>query len=453
MTPTTLRPTTPTTLRLGAFVAAVLAGAAVAGTFAFVLGSESYNLWGALVTVPVVVAINVVLIWRVSRRADERWLAGLLGLALAAKLVGAMVRYYVAFVVYAGVADAQRYNLYAATYYTEWRQGNVTWEWGGKQGTQNMELLTTAVYTVVGPSPIAAFVVFASLAFWGQYLLFRAFRVALPDGDGKRYALLVMLLPSLLYWPSSIGKESWLMLFVGVTALGAARFFSRQRGAIALLVVGAAGTTLLRPHLAVLLFAALAVAQLFRQRGKRSTGALSKAGGLVVLATAGLILTSQSASFLGIDDFSWQAVSDSVDEASDQASQGGSAFEATPIKSVADVPSAIVTVLFRPFPFEARNAQMLVQSLEGVFLLFLFVRAWPRWRHVLTTMRGSPYVTFALVYTASFVWAFSGFGNFGILARQRVLMLPFFLVLLALPTVDRLRERTRVDRVLHDVRR
>ncbi len=69
-----------------------------------------------------------------------------------------------------------------------WRRGNITWEWGGKQGTQYMELITTAVYTVVGPSPIAGFVIFASMAFWGQYLLFRAFRVALPDGDGKRYA-------------------------------------------------------------------------------------------------------------------------------------------------------------------------------------------------------------------------------------------------------------------------
>ena len=443
----------PTTLRLGAIGVAAIAGAALAGLFAWVLGTESYNLWGALVTVPVVVAINVILIWRVSRREDEPWLAGLLGLALAAKLAAAMGRYYVAYVVYAGAADAQRYNLYAASWYDEWRRGNITWEWGGKQGTQYMELITTAVYTVVGPSPIAGFVVFASMAFWGQYLLFRAFRVALPDGDGRRYALLVMLLPSMLYWPSSIGKEAWLLLFVGLTALGAARLFTRDRGALVLLGVGAAGMTLLRPHLAVLLFAALAVAQLFRPKGRQSTAVLSKVGGLVVLATAAVILTSQSASFLGIDDFSWQAVSESVDKAADQASEGGSTFESTPIRSPGDIPSAVLTVLFRPFPWEAHNAQMLVQGLEGLLLLVLLVRAWPRWRHLPTIMRASPYVTFAVVYAASFIWAFSGFGNFGILARQRVLMLPFFLVLLALPTIAPRRRRSRVDKVLHDARR
>ena len=48
-------------------------------------------------------------------------------------------------------------------------------------------------------------------------------------------------------------------------------------------------------------------------------------------------------------------------------------------------------------------------------------------------MRTNPYVTFAVVYALAFIIAFAGFANFGILARQRTLMLPFFLVLLALP--------------------
>jgi apolipoprotein N-acyltransferase len=96
---------------------------------------------------------------------------------------------------------------------------------------------------------------------------------------------------------------------------------------------------------------------------------------------------------------------------------------------------------------------MLVQSLEGLLLLVLLVRAWPRWRHLPTIMRASPYVTFCVVYAASFIWAFSGFGNFGILARQRVLMLPFFLVLLALPAIAPRRRRSRDAKVLLDARR
>ena len=68
-------------------------------------------------------------------------------------------------------------------------------------------------------------------------------------------------------------------------------------------------------------------------------------------------------------------------------------------------------------------------------------------------MRRNPYVTFAVVYVAAFIWAFSGFGNFGILARQRVLMLPFFLVLLALPKKQDTVPEDEAERVLQGARR
>ncbi len=38
-----------------------------------------------------------------------------------------------------------------------------------------------------------------------------------------------------------------------------------------------------------------------------------------------------------------------------------------------------------------------------------------------------------LIYTLVFVYAFSTFANFGILTRERVMVLPFVLVLFALP--------------------
>jgi hypothetical protein len=133
--------------------------------------------------------------------------------------------------------------------------------------------------------------------------------------------------------------------------------------------------------------------------------------------------------------------------------QGGSSFTPVPLDSVFGVPMAILTVLFRPFPWEASNAQLLLQSLEGMFLLVLAVRAWPRLRNLLKLMRTNSYIVFAVVYASAFIVAFSGFGNFGILARQRVLMLPFFLVLLALPTLEQERARARQEGLLSVVRR
>jgi hypothetical protein len=249
----------------------------------------------------------------------------------------------------------------------------------------------------------------------------------------------------MLYWPSSIGKESWLMLFVGMTALGAAKFFRQQRGALALLAAGAFGTALIRPHIAVLLFAALLVAQLFRPATRQVTGVLNKSAGLLVMAAAAWVLATQSAELLGTDDISWQGVTQSLEMAGGRTTQGGSEFSPVPVESPFGFPAAAVTVLFRPFPWEASNVQLLVQSLEGLFLLGLTVASWPRLRRLPSIMRRSPYVVFAVVYVISFIVAFSGFANFGILARQRVLMLPFFLVLLALPAGRRGSERDNDD--------
>ena len=436
-------------VRAGAVTLALVVGGAIAALFSWALRTQSYNVWGAIVIVPLLAALNLLLIWRVTRGAREKWLGPLLVIALAAKILGTLVRYAVAYVVYEGAADAERYNLYAAAHYQLWRQGVIQWDAAGARGTQYLELITTALYTVVGPSPLAAFVVFASFAFWGQYLMYRAFGIALPWANARRYAFLVMLLPSMLYWPSSIGKESWLMLFVGVTALGAAKLFARRPGAVLLLAVGAAGTGIIRPHIALLLFAGLAVAQLFRPTGERSTDILSKLGGLLVVGAVALVLTTQSAAMLGIDDLSWQAISESVEFRQEQTAQGGSSFTPVPVTSVIGIPIAVITVVFRPFPWEAQNPQLLLQSIEGSILLVLTIRAWPAIRRLPQIMRQNAYVVFAMTYSMAFVIAFSGFGNFGILARQRVLMLPFFLILLALTTVKAPLTDARSTKDLH----
>ncbi|MDQ1497316.1 MAG: hypothetical protein QOI86_656, partial [Actinomycetota bacterium] len=45
-----------------------------------------------------------------------------------------------------------------------------------------------------------------------------------------------------------------------------------------------------------------------------------------------------------------------------------------------------------------------------------------------------PYVVFGLVYTLTFIYAFSALGNFGILARERSQVLPALFVVLCIPT-------------------
>ena len=57
---------------------------------------------------------------------------------------------------------------------------------------------------------------------------YRAFVTALPDADHHRYALLIFLWPTLVFWPSSIGKDCWLLFTLGIASLGAARVLVRR---------------------------------------------------------------------------------------------------------------------------------------------------------------------------------------------------------------------------------
>lgn len=419
------------------FLAALIGLAGYIRLLTALMDTESYNTWGALFIVPIVAGLNLFLI-SVVCRDKESWVGRIVVLGYLLKLVGTFARYFMAYVLYGGASDAQRYNLYAAEHYFEWRKGSFLWEAGEKAGTQAMELITTAVYFVIGPSTLAAFFVFGSTAFWGVYLVFRAFQIGVPEGDHRRYALIVFLLPSLLFWPSSIGKESWLMLFVGVSAYGAARFFGgRTLTGVLLIVLGLAGSALIRPHVTVLIAAALLVAQLFRPTGGAASGLLSKVVGIGLMGVAVLVLTTQSAEFLGIDDINVDTVTAEIEYRGGNTEQGGSAFEPVPLDHPLGIPAAIGTVLFRPLPWEASGPAMLAQSLESVLLIGTFAFSLPRLRSLPGLLRRNPYVVFALVYALAFIIAFAGFSNFGILARQRVLMLPFVLILLALPLPPR----------------
>jgi hypothetical protein len=103
------------------------------------------------------------------------------------------------------------------------------------------------------------------------------------------------------------------------------------------------------------------------------------------------------------------------------------------VRTPFDLPLATVTVLFRPLLIDAHNVQAMAASVEGTFLLALCV---VRWRWIMAAgrlLRRRPYLTVALVYTLLFVIGFSSVANFGILARERVQVLPMLLVLMCVP--------------------
>ncbi|MDZ7673832.1 MAG: hypothetical protein U5K30_02005 [Acidimicrobiales bacterium] len=402
--------------------------------------------------VPIVFGLGLVAL-HLTRNLNRRRsfdLAGIVLTGFAMKLVFVALRYDAIYGTYSGVGDAGAYHEHGVRLAQAYRMLDFAEPARQKiPGTGFIRVVTGYVYAVLTPDIVIGFIVFGLFAFIGTFLLYRAFELAVPEGNARRYALLIFLWPSMLFWPGSIGKEAWILLGMGLFAYGGARVLSHQRGGFLLAAAGAWAIVMTRPHVILLLFGAFAVGYALRP-GSRVAGlglATKIVGGLFLFAV-GTFMISTFNEFFGIDEFSQESIEQEFEETSEQTSQGGSRYETPSPFSPLGYPIALVTVLFRPFPFEADNAQMLLTSVEGLVLAVLLLSAVPRMLSAPGALRKWPYVAASLTYVPVFAFAFSSLGNFGILARQRVQMLPFLFVLVALPPLgsavaDRRRARRR----------
>lgn len=387
-----------------------------------------YDLAGGIVVGHILALITVPLLLHLTRQEDDGWIRVILIGGLVVKLLGTFARHFMVFSLYGG-GDAFLYDRIGGEIAAAFRQGDFAVDIGQQLiGTSFIEIFTGAVYTVIGPTRLGGFLVYSWLGFWGLYLFYRAVKVAIPHADLRRYAALVFFLPSMVFWPSSIGKEAWMTLGLGMAAYGAAKLVSHRRHAWPWLILGLVSTGLVRPHITITVVASLGVAYLFTGAKRQGFGApLAKASGLVALLVVFTLTLSSVESKFKLEE--GEGVRDVLTETQAQTSDDGSEFDAVAARSPLDIPLAAFSVLFRPLPYEARNLQTLATSLEGALLLVLFVRNWRRLANVVPRRR-APYLAFVATYSLLFVIAFSNFGNFGLLARQRVQLYPFVLVLL-----------------------
>ena len=412
-------------------------GALVTALVLLVAGITTWSVWGGVLVAPILVVISVSAFRRQARREGDSDLFALLLVALAVKLAGSIVRYFVAYSVYGGVADATGYHGWGVRLADGFWHGQFDTGLQDLSGTDFIRFLTGLVYTVIGPSRMGGFLLFSWLGFLGLYLFYRAFVIAVPEGRRRTYAVLVFFLPSLVYWPSSIGKEAWMMLALGLAAFGAAKMLTGaiRSGAVPL-GVGLWFAWLVRPHVAGLVAIALAGGFLMKKSSSqaRLLAPVGKAVAFTGLVAIALVLVMQTDRFLKNAGFKpQQGITAVLTGVQERTQQGGSSFAPSVFESPARAPVAAVTVLFRPLIVDAHNVQALISGIEGTFL-FLFALVRYRWiLAALGSIRRQPYVAFAIGYTALFVVAFSSVANFGLLARERTQLLPFFLVLLTIP--------------------
>jgi hypothetical protein len=443
----------------------VAAGAAYLVALGWAMQNLSYDVWGALVIVPVLAAISAPLINR-TFTGDVEHLRPWIWAGLVVKFAGAIAGYYVRFDAYGGSADAGRYHQFGKVLAEDVRSGLATpfALIPRSTGTQFMETLTGAVYTVTGSSLMGGFMVFAWMSFWGLVFYVKAAHHAIPGLATRRYTLALFAFPSLIYWGSSIGKEAFVGLCLGLAAWGAAIVFTRRgnvRVGVVMTVAGLLGSGFVRPHFASVWAGAIVIALVARvvldasgrhtaEGDARRRVQLSTILLVVVAGIGFLIVASVALNYLPSDAGDAAPVSDQFtgifSTVESRTSQGGSSFIPATVNGPQDWPWSAFRTVTRPLLNEATDLATLLPAIEMTALLLVGVFSWRRLAHVPKLMLTTPYLVFAALCVVTFGVAFSSIGNLGILVRQRSLILPLVMVFWCVPPIVFASERRTAER-------
>lgn len=376
--------------------------------------------------------------WLQRRHADEPWLARLLTLGVIAKLVGSVLRYLTLVNAAGQVGDATVYDTYGKRFANGWlgQAGAVLPQLTDLKKSNFLRWFTGIVYYLFGRDLIAGYFVFGLIAFTGSYLWYRAAVLAVPHLDRKLFFILILFAPSIVFWPSSIGKEALMQFGLGGIALGTAHIMNgRPLQGTLVAVPGGWLVWVVRAHLMGLSVLAAAFGYVLGRKPPTThiKSSLARPVGVVLTTLFATFAVTQGAKALHIPSLSLSSVQTELDTTNASTSQGHSSFSNSNVSlSPLRLPQDAVTVLLRPFPWEVQTSNQILASLEGMALVVFIVHRRRSVALSLRKLREQPFVFYCWTLTLLYVLLFQAFGNFGLLVRQRSIVLPALYVILSL---------------------
>lgn len=306
----------------------------------------------------------------------------------------------------------------------------------GSDTTATMKGLASLSCLMFADSLWAISIAWTMLSFFGKVALYMSFRDIFPR-QRPQVAIAVLLVPSVVYWTAGMIKESIVVAGIGFAALGFSMLWKRRFLGVIPLVLGAGVVALVKPHVVMsagiaggaFLYWARAVS-----RGTVEIKPFSLLAGLAV-ASVGMLVAGQISPRLSVTN-----LLDEVSELQEQGARGGSSFQLSDEPTtglgaqLAIAPYALLTALYRPVIFEARNPQMLVNALESTAFLLLTIQIFRRrgYRGMMPYLVRYPILSFCLVFALIMALGTGlATGNLGTLSRYRVPLIPFFAVYLA----------------------
>jgi hypothetical protein len=328
------------------------------------------------------------------------------------------------------------------TYY-DFQAGNVAdmiragewWQINLNAGSDTVSLITGLLYLPFGPTAGGMTFLSGLLGFVGSLCFVGAAATSLQGRPLKGYTIFVMMLPSILFWSTIFGKDSWVFFGLGLGSFGIAKWLKHRTwsGLLKALVgIGVVGA--FRPHIALAIILSLALTTLVsRERKARLSG--TKSIVVLVLLVPLMFFMWRGVSYLtGISEVSEESI---VGRITDQGvytrAGGGSDVATTEIHStrefISQLPTGAVRLLFRPFLWEATSPFMFLAALDNLILIGVLVVKHHNVVDTLRHLRTRPFAFYCFVLSIELAVIFSTVPNLGLLMRQKTQITPLLYVL------------------------
>jgi hypothetical protein len=277
------------------------------------------------------------------------------------------------------------------------------------------------------------FLLFQTFGFWGILFILRSFDEIHRELGQPTFKpiYLLLFLPGLHFWTGGIGKDGPMFLAVALCTWAAFRLQTRYLAFGA----GVAIALLVRPHIALL---ALVVFALTLLVGRGTSLLMRVALIAVVVAGMGTAAGLVESTVSGLSLTNADSVSEALDSRSRVSEESGADLSITG----ASFPVRLLSLLFRPFFFDAKGIFGLVASLENLVLLGVAFTLVRRPRTALAIARATVFARFAFFFVVMITLLLATVNyNVGLGLRQKMMMMPalliFFAAVLAVRTVQK----------------
>lgn len=288
-------------------------------------------------------------------------------------------------------------------------------------GTHAVIALTSVFTGLLGLSLLGVFLVFNIFGYIGLLGFAGALKaVTLRKSRQLRLlALIIIMLPSVSFWSSAIGKDAISFMAMGLALWAAIDL--KNRGLLMTFAVLA--MLFVRPHMAGMMVMGLSASFTLQAQvplARRFFLALFSVCAAVVIIPFGL-------QYAGVGDYTdVEVVISYVETRQGYNQQGGGGVD---ISSMS-LPMQLFTYLFRPILFEARSVFQLAAAIDNLILLFLFLYGGVAiWKGRSSPVQDARIFLWVYALVAWVVLAMTS-ANLGIAMRQKWMFAPILIYLL-----------------------